>query len=84
MDRMLIETRVLIIKTFYQSNESGADTVLRFCILLKRDIIPNVSSIRQRLIKKSKQLVQLFISKATVMLKRSRETYQRELRDSYF
>jgi hypothetical protein len=69
MNRMLIETRVLVIKILYQSNKSGVETVEQFRILFGRDAAPNMSSIRQ-LIKKSKKLVQLLISKALVRLRR--------------
>jgi len=37
MDRMSIETRMLVVKTFYQSNESGAEIVRRLRTLLRRD-----------------------------------------------
>jgi len=78
MDRMSIETRVLVV-TFYQFNENSEDTVRRLRILLRRDVTPNVLSIC-RLIKNSKKLVQLLISKALVRLRRPHKTLQRELR----
>jgi hypothetical protein len=57
MDRMLIGTHVLVVKTFYQSNKSGVKT-RQIRILLVCDAVPDVSLIR-RLIKNSKNLVQL-------------------------
>jgi len=57
MDRMLIGTHVLVVKTFYQSNKSGVET-RQIRILFLCDAVPDVSSIRQ-LIKNSENLVQL-------------------------
>lgn len=51
MDRMSIEKCVLVVKTFYQSNESSAETAQRLRTLVGWDATPNVSSIR-RLMKK--------------------------------
>jgi len=54
IDRIPIETRVFVVKTFYQFNESDAETMRLLCISLGWDAAPDVSSICW-LIKKSKK-----------------------------
>jgi len=82
MDRISIETRVLVVKNFYQSNESDGETMQRLHILLEWDAASSVSLTR-RLIKILKKLVQLLFSKASVRLRRLHETTQKKLRGSY-
>lgn len=41
MERMTIEKRVLVIKTFYENNESSTATVRKLRVKLGRDVAPN-------------------------------------------